>query len=299
MIQLTNGFYKERKLQNLVENQTSFTLKNTSLHIFETYHEAKDVYLQFDSPVLASMIMGKKIMMVNQCEKFDFLPGESVIMPRDAIMNIDFPEADEKNPTKCLAMTINQDFIKESIELMNETYLRGDNKEWNFSHEGFHFTNDHIVYQIIQRLIFLHTENHSSKDIFVDMMMRELIIRILQTETYKTYTENSSLLISDNRIAHVIDFVKKNLHQPITIRLLSEKACMSESNFYKTFKNMMGLSPIDFIKKERISLAMRLLRNPNNKIKDVMLQCGFESRSYFNRLFKNFHNFTPTEFTKS
>ncbi|HMP31875.1 MAG TPA: AraC family transcriptional regulator N-terminal domain-containing protein, partial [Saprospiraceae bacterium] len=162
MIQLTNSFYKERKLQNLVENQTSFTLKNSALHVFETHKDATEVYLQFDAPVLASMIMGKKIMQVNKGQKFDFLPGESVIMPSDAIMNIDFPEAQETNPTKCLAMAINQDFVNDSVNLMNETLSRGDKEDWKFNTESFHFTNDQTVYQIIQRLIFLHTENHAS-----------------------------------------------------------------------------------------------------------------------------------------
>ena len=298
MIQLTNGFYRERKLQNLVENQTSFSLKNTALHIFETHTLASDVFLQFDAPVLASMIIGKKIMQVNQSEKFDFLPGESVIMPRDAVMNIDFPEAKAQNPTKCLALAINEEFIRDSIVLMNETLTRGDENEWKFSDHSFHFTNDQTVYQIIQRLIFLHTENHTSKDIFVDMMMRELIIRILQSETIKSYKENSEIWVTDNRIAYVLDFIKKNLHLPISVKVLSDKACMSESNFHKTFKNMMGISPIDYINKERINLAVRLLRDPNNKVKDVMLQCGFESRSYFNRLFKNYFNQTPSDFSK-
>ena len=298
MIQLTNSFYKERKLQNLVENQTSFTLKNSALHVFETHKDATEVYLQFDAPVLASMIMGKKIMQVNKGQKFDFLPGESVIMPSDAIMNIDFPEAQETNPTKCLAMAINQDFVNDSVNLMNETLSRGDKEDWKFNTESFHFTNDQKVYQIIQRLIFLHTENHASKDIFVDMMMRELIIRILQTETFKTYNEHHELWITDNRIAFVIDFIKKNLHLQMSVKLLSDKACMSESTFFRIFKNMMGISPVEYINKERINLAVRLLRDPNIKIKEVMLQCGFESRSYFNRLFKSRFNSTPSGFLK-
>lgn len=57
---LPESFYKNRKLENLVENQTSYTLNNAALHIFETHQQAERVLLQFDQPVLASMLKGKK-----------------------------------------------------------------------------------------------------------------------------------------------------------------------------------------------------------------------------------------------
>lgn len=57
---LPESFYKNRKLENLVENQTSYTLNNAALHIFETHQQAERVLLQFDQPVLASMLKGKR-----------------------------------------------------------------------------------------------------------------------------------------------------------------------------------------------------------------------------------------------
>lgn len=61
---------------------------------------------------------------------------------------------------------------------------------------------------------------------------------------------------------------------------------MSSSNFHRVFKQELGISPIDFINNERIKLATRLLQDPKCKIKEVYLACGFNSLSYFMRLFK-------------
>lgn len=77
-----------------------------------------------------------------------------------------------------------------------------------------------------------------------------------------------------------------NLDKELTIKELSKKSYMSESNFHWVFKNELNISPIDFINNERIKLATRLLKNPRKKIKDVYMECGFNSLSYFIRVFK-------------
>ena len=71
---------------------------------------------------------------------------------------------------------------------------------------------------------------------------------------------------------------------------------MSESHFHRVFKNEIGISPIDFINNERIKLATRLLANPKIKIKEVYMRCGFDSRSYFNRMFRKKQQLSPTEY---
>lgn len=65
---------------------------------------------------------------------------------------------------------------------------------------------------------------------------------------------------------------------------------MSESHFYRVFKNELGISPVEFINNERIKLAVSLLQDPKRTIKEVFMECGFESRSYFNRVFKRKKN---------
>ena len=129
---LSDKFYSGRKLQTLVENQTSYTLNNAAMHIFETHQTADRILLQFDQPVLASMLQGKKVMHLRSKQAFDFLPGESLILPSDEVMCIDFPEANMDSPTKCMAMAISEDKIREVIMIMNETMPRSQNQEWCF-----------------------------------------------------------------------------------------------------------------------------------------------------------------------
>ena len=283
-------------MQSLVENQTSYTLRSAEMHVFETHQQAQRVLLEFNQPVLASMLEGKKVMHLQEMQSFDFLPGESLILPASEQMCIDFPEAEMDNPTRCLAMTISEDKIREIVLLLNEQMPRAEEEEWRFANYNFHFTNDLAIHQIIQRLLFLFAENHPSKDLFADYMLRELVIRILQAETRKIYTEQALSLSSSNRLAFIIAYIRDNLDQSLSIAELSGKAYMSESNFHRVFKNELGVSPVDFINNERIKLATSLLHNPKRKIKDVYVACGFNSLSYFIRLFKRKYQLSPKEY---
>ena len=97
---------RTRRLEQEVENRTAYTIDTAELNIYETQHIAEQVELTFTSPVLASMIRGKKVMHLPGTPSFDFLPGESVIVPGQETMRIDFPEAQTQNPTQCLALAI-------------------------------------------------------------------------------------------------------------------------------------------------------------------------------------------------
>lgn len=292
---LSQHILKKRRLETLVENQTSYSLKNAEMHVFETHKVAEQILLRFDEPVLAYMLEGKKVMHLNDQTAFNFLPGESIVLPSNELMCIDFPEAKMSAPTRCLAMAISEEKIRSTINFLNENHAKID-KEWRFTDYNFHFTNDLAIQQIIYRLLYLFTENHASKDIFADFMLKELIIRILQTENQKIYSDKALALGNNHRLSYILNYIRQNLDQNLTIKTLSNKIYMSESNFHRVFKNELNISPIDFINNERIKLATSLLQDSKRKIKDIYMECGFNSLSYFIRMFKRKKQLSPKEY---
>lgn len=291
-------YYSEKRLETLVENRTVYTLRHSELNIYETYKQAEKVELQFNEPILASILRGKKVMHLRDKAGFDFYPGESIILPSNELMHIDFPEATELNPTQCLALRMSKEKINSVVEQLNEIQPRvDDGKEWRFTDTNFHLMNDVAVNQIMERMIFLFTENHPSKDLFADFMLKELIIRLMQTEARYLMTNENAFQYQNNfKFAFIIQYIRDHLHEPLTIEQLSQKACMSQPNFFRCFKNEFGISAVDFINNERIKKALNLLKDSNKSISQVYMACGFNNCSYFNKVFKRLTNSTPMEY---
>jgi AraC family transcriptional regulator len=295
---LPPSHFKGRRLETLVENRTKYQLDQAELNIFETHLRAEQVELRFGSPVLAAMIRGKKVMHLRG-DQFDFMPGESVVLPAGELMCIDFPEATEQQPTHCLALEIAPDSIQHVMGMMNERQPRlEEHGEWRLVDYNFHLTNDEAIQQLISRLVWVCAEDHPSKAVFADFMLKELIIRLSQTEARMFLVKHASDLQHRSRLAFVIQYIQTHLHEPLSVEVLSQKACMSQAHFFRCFRQELGVSPVDFINSERMKLALRMLKDPYRSISDICYTCGFNSVSYFNRLFRRLKGETPGDYRR-
>lgn len=297
-MQLPSEFLETRQLDTLVENQTSYAFKDAVLHIFETHERAQKVPVSFEKPALLSMIQGRKNVYLRDYERFPFLPGESMIIPCCETLLIDFPDASMSRPARCMTIEISDRKIEEVIYWMNGHMPRKDGTAWQFPGNNFHFVNDCAFHQILQRFLFLLTEEHPNQEFFLENMLQELIIRILQSHEKPGYRLDFVRLKEDNRLSEIVRYIQRNLGESLDVPSLSEMAHMSPSHFHRVFRQELAISPLEFIRSERLRLALSLLQNPDVSIKEVYLRSGFDSRSYFNRAFKKKYLITPGEYRR-
>lgn len=285
-----------RKLNTLIENRTIYSADYAELNVFETHVIAEKVDLQFGFPVIASMLSGKKIMHLKNKEAFEFFPGESVVLQANEKMCIDFPIASANSPTRCLALGISPDKIRETVELFNEnTRIEFENDIHNFDESSIHLNNNEQVQLILDRIFTTFLGSNKAKDALVDLMVKELIIRLLQTRA-KAMLVDKSILFDNNRMAFIIKYLREHLTEDISVNVLADKACMSTSNFHRIFKNTIGESPIDFLNGERIKFAKNLIVNTSGRFTDIAAKAGFNNTSYFNRQFKRIEKITPNQY---
>lgn len=299
MINLLNHHKNNRKLSTLVENKTTYSSQFSELNIFETHQAAEKVSLTFDFPVIASMLTGKKIMHLEGMPSFDFVPGESVVMPRRKEMIIDFPIATKKAPTQCLALGIDSEKVNDVVSKFNHiTSIEEEVNQFNFKEMPSHLTNQSEVNYLVNRLVDTFIKNTKSKDVLLDLMIQELIVRLLQTKAKYSILIDPNNIFSDTRIGLVIKYIQENLTEKnMSVEMLAQKAYMSTSHFYKKFKNTLGISPIDYINAEKIKFAKKLMKeNKKLLIADVAFKSGFNSVSYFNRQFKKLELMSPVQF---
>ena len=242
------------------------------------------------------MLRGKKIMHLFEEPSFEYLPGETVIVPSNIEMKIDFPEASKENPTQCIALAIDNNIITNTLNFLNEKYPKdGKNNFWKLDHENYFFYNNIELAGTINKLIKECMGTSITKDAIADLTLQELIVRIIQTQTAKRF-EEEVYIDHNSSIAPSIEYIKKNIHENLKLKDLSDKACMSTTSFYRYFKRELGMSPIEYILNEKIKYAKKLLSNPNIHVNEVSYATGFEDCNYFIRLFKKHEGVTPKQY---
>lgn len=286
----------EKSLKTLIENRTVYSLNHCELNLFETYESSTLVPLKFNDLVVTSMLRGKKIMHLFDEPGFEYLPGETVVIPSNVTMKIDFPEASKNNPTQCLALAIDQTKINDTLQFLNERYPKeGNDQFWHLNYQNYYFYNNVELATTINKLIKECMSTSITKDALADLTLQELLIRIIQTQNLKAIDDG--LFVDQKKpIMQVVEFIRMNLKENISMKLLIEKSCMSTASFYRLFKRELGMSPIEFVISEKIRCAKKLLKNPTIQINEVCYLSGFEDTNYFIRLFKKHEGITPKQY---
>lgn len=287
------------QLDNIIENKTTFTLNNCEFSLFETHKRAEDVKLRFNDLTFTAMLRGKKYMKLeDKTDYFDYFPGETVLVSPGETMVIDFPEADE-TPSQCISLSFSPDFVEDSLNYINSKFMKVDeNSSWRISSEQFYLFNSLPLASATNNLMRIAMEDNMNKDIMADLALKELLIRLMQTQAGKLIESDYKTLKTSNRLAFIIDYIKNNLHQKLSIEHLAKLAFVSKSNFFKLFKYELGTSPNEYILQQRIKRAKELLKE-NQSIKEVAFATGFSDTNHLIKTFKTFEGITPKNYQRN
>jgi transcriptional regulator GlxA family with amidase domain len=92
-----------------------------------------------------------------------------------------------------------------------------------------------------------------------------------------------------SRLSEVIDWVRSNLDQAHTVDSLANRALMSRRTFTRQFRQLMGMTVVEWLHAERLSLSQRLLESSEYSIDAISALVGFGSpeslRLHFRRAF--------------
>lgn len=102
-----------------------------------------------------------------------------------------------------------------------------------------------------------------------------------------------------DRIIHLLPLMQKNAHLPYILEEWADKAKLTPNYFCSLFKKVTRMSPLTYITKCRIQKSKQmLLIDPQMQIKEIAIDSGYPSFSYFNKIFMEMEGITPGEFRK-
>lgn len=105
--------------------------------------------------------------------------------------------------------------------------------------------------------------------------------------------------LPQHKLKLVIDYINEHLGRGVSLRELAAIAQLTQFHFCRAFKQTTGLSPHQYLIKQRVEQAKQLLKSGKMKISEVAVACGFTHQSHMHRHFKRLTGVTPKAWLNS
>jgi AraC family transcriptional regulator len=102
-------------------------------------------------------------------------------------------------------------------------------------------------------------------------------------------------MLSSKQRARVTDHIRKHLSQELTIERLAALVSMSPFHFARCFKQTTGMTPHQFVTRERVLRAREMLVKETRPIGDIAMELGFASQSHFSDVYRRITGSSPRD----
>jgi AraC-like DNA-binding protein len=102
---------------------------------------------------------------------------------------------------------------------------------------------------------------------------------------------------SENSLNRAMQYVSANLTSALPVDVLADVAGLSRAHFSRSFANLTGLAPAEYVLQERMKRATKLLTaNRELPVKEIAALVGMPDNNYFSKVFRRTYGVSPTEF---
>ena len=154
----------------------------------------------------------------------------------------------------------------------------------------FLIQNNHKLISIIKDVVNETYSTSAGKGRVVkletDRLVVELIRHILNKGLFVEQFATNSTYFKDPRLIDIFAFIKDNLQEDLSNKILADVANVSEDYVGQYFKMLTGINPQDYIEYQRMEMAVNMLRTSKKSIREIGKDVGYKDTAYFCRRFK-------------
>jgi AraC family transcriptional regulator len=141
------------------------------------------------------------------------------------------------------------------------------------------------------------TQGGIASQLYTDALALQFTIHLLRHYTTQPLIpKHYSGGLSQQQVKCLIDYMQMNLDRSIHLEELATLLNMSQYHFCRLFKRSTGVSPHQFVIRQRVDRAKQLLQKSDRNILEIATHCGFTDGSHLTRHFRKLTGVTPTAF---
>ena len=171
-----------------------------------------------------------------------------------------------------------------------------------FIERGFHKSQ---LWSIRQPAVFEEAHEALLIEAETHRMLKPAQLSTLTYSLLAVFVEQASSLSdnksnnSANRIHELLPIMQQEAAQPFILEEWAARLGVSTYYFCKLFRNVMEMTPMDFVTRCRLQMAKQwLLDHKDKTIGQIAVEAGYPSVSYFNKRFMEHEGMTPSSYRR-
>ena len=155
------------------------------------------------------------------------------------------------------------------------------------------FAKPDPLIQHIALNIKANLDSDSYDRLYSESLYRALSLHLLRNYSTRQFVLNELGGLPKYKLKQAIDYINDNLDEKINIYDIAKLVDISNYYFCRMFHASMGISPYQYVLKQRVTKAKDLIKNSKLTLADIAYECGFSSQSQMTQHFRKQLGVTP------
>lgn len=123
-----------------------------------------------------------------------------------------------------------------------------------------------------------------------------IIYAMRYEESHRVAPSNSSSLVKHQKVDQVADYITENCDASLSLENIADKFYLNKCYLSRIFKEVTGFTVNEYINIHRVEKAQKLLTETSLSITEIANMCGYESITYFEKVFRTYREISPLKY---
>ena len=101
------------------------------------------------------------------------------------------------------------------------------------------------------------------------------------------------------QLNHVVDYIEMHLAEKVTVMDLAGLIKMSLGQLFRAFKISVGVTPCQYIARQRVELACTMMRTTREPLSQVAVACGLCDQAHLCKVFRRVIGVSPSAWRRA